>query len=52
MSYPCGHPRTPENSSKVGIKNGVRCKICRSAIARRYARKHKNVKPENYKVFP
>lgn len=28
----CGHPRTPENTQKVG-NAGVRCKICRRRIS-------------------
>ncbi len=34
MNYPCGHPRTPENTQSVGIGNGVRCKECRRRIRR------------------
>lgn len=33
--YLCGHPRTAENTRRVGITNGVRCRECRMIIARR-----------------
>ena len=33
--YPCGHPRTPENSQRVGRMNGVRCRTCRLAMVAR-----------------
>lgn len=29
--WPCGHPRTSENTRKVGVA-GVRCRECRKAI--------------------
>ena len=34
-NYPCGHPRTPENTHRVGRMNGVRCRTCRLAMAAR-----------------
>jgi len=33
MTYPCGHPRTPENSKPHG--NGMACRICRRVIEQR-----------------
>lgn len=36
--YPCGHPRTPENSQSIGVA-GVRCKACRRRIARESGRR-------------
>lgn len=37
-AWPCGHPRTPENTQSVG-ESGQRCRECRRAIARRSAGK-------------
>lgn len=37
--YPCGHPRTSENTQTVGRRNGVRCKICRRRTARESLRR-------------
>lgn len=47
--WPCGHPRTEENSQTIG-KAGVRCKECRRQIARRWNRKHYGIVPANFKV--
>jgi hypothetical protein len=30
-SWPCGHPRTPENTQRLG-KAGDRCRICRRRL--------------------
>lgn len=38
--WPCGHPRTVENTQKCGVA-GVRCKICRLAIQKRVDRKRR-----------
>lgn len=40
--WACGHPRTPENSQRVGVA-GVRCRICRNIITTRYWRKKKGL---------
>lgn len=32
--WPCGHPRTPENTQKVGVA-GDRCRTCRNEMHRR-----------------
>ena len=32
--WPCGHPRSPENTQRVGVANGVRCRICRRRIGK------------------
>lgn len=37
--WPCGHPRTPENSQSVG-KAGLRCRECRQHVTREWWRKH------------
>lgn len=37
--FPCGHPRVAENQVAVGVGNGVRCRICRRAIAAKSGRK-------------
>lgn len=39
--WPCGHERTEENTQAIG-KAGVRCKLCRRAIARRYYQRHRD----------
>lgn len=31
--WPCGHPRTPENTQPIG-KAGTRCRTCRRKLAR------------------
>ncbi len=31
--WPCGHPRTPENTQPIG-KAGERCRTCRQRITR------------------
>jgi hypothetical protein len=41
QTYPCGHPRTPENTQHVGMGNGVRCKTCRREISKRSAIKRR-----------
>lgn len=30
--WPCGHERTPDNTQRVGVNNGVRCRTCRVAL--------------------
>jgi len=35
VTFPCGHPRTLENSASVGIENGIRCRVCRRMISKR-----------------
>lgn len=37
MNWRCGHPRTEANTQSVGAA-GVRCRECRRAIGRRWAR--------------
>lgn len=42
MNYPCGHPRTPDNTKRNGNRPGGRCRTCqqvheREAQARRRA---------------
>ena len=37
LNWPCGHPKTEVNTQSVG-KAGVRCRLCRRAIARKYQR--------------
>lgn len=32
MTYPCGHPRTPENSKRNG--KVLKCRTCRQKIER------------------
>jgi len=34
-TWPCGHPRTERNTMPVGIA-GVRCRLCRRKINRKY----------------
>lgn len=41
-AWPCGHPRTPENTQTIGMGNGVRCRECRRAIARESARRKRS----------
>lgn len=36
--WPCGHPRTSENTQAIG-EAGIRCRTCRRTIAREWARK-------------
>lgn len=38
--WPCGHPRTPENTQSIGVA-GVRCRECRRVIALRSHNKRK-----------
>lgn len=35
MRWPCGHPKTDENTQSVG-KAGVRCRVCRRQITLRH----------------
>jgi hypothetical protein len=35
--WPCGHPRTPENTQRVGVA-GDRCRTCRNEMHRRLAK--------------
>lgn len=44
LTYPCGHPRTPENTQRVGVSNGVRCRECRRKITREWARRQAEAK--------
>lgn len=39
--YPCGHPRTADNTIRVGADNGVRCRTCRLKIHRASAARMK-----------
>jgi hypothetical protein len=36
----CHHPRTPENTQRIG-KAGVRCRTCRRKIGRKWAALHR-----------
>lgn len=36
--WPCGHPRTDENTQSVGVA-GVRCRECRRRISREYSQR-------------
>jgi hypothetical protein len=47
MDYPCGHPRSAENSYRYSYKHadgekmtGVRCRICRNEKANQWEREH------------
>ena len=31
----CGHPLTPENTQRVGIGQGLRCRLCRRETSNR-----------------
>lgn len=48
MNWPCGHPKTPENSQRVGSGNGVRCRECRRRIARESAARCSKDREVNY----
>lgn len=45
-AWPCGHPRTPENTQKVGVA-GVRCRECRRRISREWVCNHRAGKPNS-----
>jgi len=32
--YPCGHPRTPENTQSMGAGNAPACRLCRRRVCR------------------
>lgn len=40
-TYPCGHSRSPDNTIRVGVNNGVRCRTCRQKIHRASAARMK-----------
>lgn len=35
--FPCGHPRSEANSARVGVGQGMRCKLCRTTARVRRA---------------
>lgn len=40
-SWPCGHPRTRDNTQSIGRGGQTRCKICRRVTARESARRRR-----------
>lgn len=51
-AWPCGHPKTRENTQSIGRGGQTRCRLCRRVTARESARRRRGLTVRRVELEP